>query len=103
MNRYLSASAARAELPKLIQDVADGDQIVMTRHGVPAAVLIGVEQLETLKMVARLWQDPEAVRAMRDADADVERGRVIKGTRLPTVSKLLAKARKDGILAAPGG
>jgi len=60
-------------------------------------VLIGVEQLETLEMLARLWQDPNAVRAMRDADArdvnaDFDRGRVVKSARMPTVAKLLAKA-----------
>lgn len=98
MERYLTASEARAQFLKLIDETLEGDQIIVTRHGKPAAVLIDFERLETLKSVARLWQDPEAIRAMREADADLKAGRFLRFKKLPTVAKLLARAKARGVL-----
>ena len=98
MERYVPASEARAKFLQLIDEALEGDQIVVTRHGKPAAVLIDFERLETLKAVARLFQDPEALRAMRDADADLKAGRFLTFKKPPSVAKLLAEARARGLL-----
>src|SRR3972149_2941412 len=64
MERYLTTSEARQKFLTLIDEVGEGDQIIVTKRGVPKAVIVNVGHLETLKAVARLWQDPEALRAM---------------------------------------
>jgi prevent-host-death family protein len=99
MDRYLTASETRAKLLQLIDHVAEGDQVVVTHRGAPKAVLIGFEQLETLRSVARLWQDPEAMRAIRAASDDVAKGRVLRAKKVPRVRDLLARARKQGLLS----
>src|SRR5437879_3801965 len=75
MDRYMTASEARQRFLKLIDDALNGDQIVVTRRGSPAVVLIDFERLETLKSLARLWQDPEAMHGMREAREDIVAGR----------------------------
>jgi PHD/YefM family antitoxin component YafN of YafNO toxin-antitoxin module len=71
---------------------------VITKRGVPKAALVNFEQLQTLKAVARLWQDPEALRAMRQALDDVKTGKTLKLSGVPTVERILAAARKKGVL-----
>lgn len=98
MERYVTVSDARQRFLQLVEETLEGDQIVVTKHGTPAVVLIDFERLETLKRIARLWQDPEAMRAMREASEDVKAGRVLKLKRMPSVSELLKTAREKGLL-----
>ncbi|MBI2962358.1 MAG: type II toxin-antitoxin system Phd/YefM family antitoxin [Deltaproteobacteria bacterium] len=98
MVRYLTASEARQRFLRLVDEACDGDQIVVTRHGSPAVVLIDYERLETLRSLARLWQDPEALRAMREAEADVEAGRVLRTRKVPGLRRLISQARRRGLL-----
>ena len=98
MDRYLTTSEARQKFLSLVEEVEDGDQVIVTKQGKPKAVIVNFEQLETLKAVARLWQDPEALRAMRLALDDVKAGRTLKFSGTPKVEKILAAARKRGLL-----
>ena len=98
MDRYLTVSEARQHFLRLVDETLEGDQIIITKRGTPAVVLIEFEHLETLKRIARLWQDPEALRAMREALEDVKAGRVLKTKRLLKIDQLLSAARKHGLL-----
>lgn len=98
MDRYVSVSEARQRFLQLVDETLEGDQIIVTKRGTPAVVLIDFEQLETLKRLARLWQDPEAMRAMKEAADDVKAGRVLKMKRMPGVQELLKAAREKGLL-----
>lgn len=98
MERYLSVSEARQRFLKLVDEAQAGDQIIVTRHGTPAVAIIDFERLETMKSLARLWQDPEALRAMREAADDLAAGRVLRTRRTAGVRELLKTARKRGLL-----
>jgi len=98
MERYLTTSEARQKFLSLVDEVEDGDQVIITKRGVPKAVILNFEQLQTLKAVARLWQDPEALQAMRLALDDVKAGRTLKLSGIPTVGKILSAARKKGLV-----
>ena len=98
MDRYLTTSEARQKFLSLVDEVEDGDQVIITKRGVPKAVIVNFEQLQTLKAVARLWQDPEALQAMQVSLNDVKRGRTLKLSGAPTVDRILAAARKKGLL-----
>lgn len=76
MDRYLTASQARHEFLALVDAAQRGERVVVTKRGVPAAVVVGFDELETLRAVARLWQDPVALAAMRQSLEDVRHGRV---------------------------
>jgi prevent-host-death family protein len=98
MDTYVTATEARQRFLQLLDEVHDGDQVIVTHRGTPAAVLIDFERLETLKSLARLWQDPEALRAMKEASEEVKAGRVLKMKGVPRVSAILKAAREKGLL-----
>jgi prevent-host-death family protein len=98
MDRYITTSEARQKFLSLVEEVEDGDQVIVTKQGKPKAVLVNFEQLQTLKAVAQLWQDPEALRAMRKSLEDVKAGRVLRMSGVPTVQRILSAARKKGLL-----
>ncbi len=43
----INVSAARAELPKLIDAVEAGEEVTLTRHGKPVAVLVRPDRLRS--------------------------------------------------------
>lgn len=98
MDTYITATEARQRLLQLLDAVQRGEQVIVTRHGIPAAVLIDFERFETLKSLARLWQDPEALRAMKEANEQVKAGRVLKMKGKPKVAEILKAARAQGFL-----
>ena len=52
----MSVSEARAALPRVLDRVADGDQVTITRHGKPAAVVVRPDRVppsRTADMEAR--------------------------------------------------
>jgi prevent-host-death family protein len=98
MDRYITTSEARQKFLNLVDEVEDGDQIIITKRGVPKVVIVNFKQLQTLKAVARLWQDPEALRAMRVSLDEVKNGKTLRLSGVPTVHKILTAARKKGLL-----
>ena len=98
MDRYLTTSEARQKFLSLVDEVEDGDQVIITKRGVPKAVIVNFEQLQTLRAVARLWQDPEALRAMQLSLDDLKKGKTLKLSGTPTVDKILSADRKKGLL-----
>ena len=98
MDRYLTTSKARQKFLNLVEEVDEGDRIIVTKRGVPKAVIVNFEDLETLKAVARLWQDPEALQAMQMSLNQLKKGKTIKLSGVPKVSNILAAARKKGLL-----
>ena len=71
---------------------------MVTKRGVPTAVLIDFEKLETLENLARLWQDPESLRAMKESLEDAKKRRMLRMKGTPTVDKILKAARTKGFL-----
>jgi antitoxin YefM len=98
MQRYLAVSEARQQFLKLVDESMEGDEIIITKHGKPAAVLIHFEQLETFKWLAQLWSDPEAMRRMKEGMDDVRSGRSIKIKGQPTIENLLRAAREQRLV-----
>ncbi len=94
MDRYLTASEARADLLGLVDAAQRGDRVIVTKRGVPAAAIVGIEELETLRAMARLWQDPVALGAMRASFEDVRRGRLTTVRGPLAVKKLAALGRR---------
>lgn len=79
-----SLDEVQAELDALLDDVeANHERIVVTRNGQPSAILIAVDDLESL-------EDPELVAAIREAEADIAAGRVF------TLDEVVASMRASG-------
>ena len=84
----MSASEARASLPQLLDRVAAGDEVTITRHGHPVAVLVR----------------PDALRVRR-AGAAIDRAAMVRealaagrAARLPSASGV-SKARAEELVA----
>jgi prevent-host-death family protein len=70
MARTMTVSEARAALPRLLDRVADGEEVTITRHGRPVAVLIRPDALrvrradEALAAADRLAEHLARARAL---------------------------------------
>jgi antitoxin YefM len=98
MERYLAVSEARQQFLKLVDETLEGDEIIITKHGKPAVVLIDFEQLQTFKSLARLWSDPEAMWRMKEGMDDVKAGLAIKIKGPLTIENLLRAAREQRLV-----
>jgi prevent-host-death family protein len=50
----ISVSEARGKLPALLERVGDGEEVTLTRHGVPVAVLVRPDALRARRAAAAL-------------------------------------------------
>lgn len=55
------------------------ERIIVTRNGRPAAVLLAYDDLAALEETLDVLSDPAALSDIRDADAQVGRGDVVRG------------------------
>jgi antitoxin YefM len=66
MARILPISEVKARLPELVTGVEDREEeIVVTRRGKPAAVLVNHAEYERLKETVDVLSDPELMRQIR--------------------------------------
>jgi antitoxin YefM len=66
MARTLPISEVKARLPELVLGVQQREEeIVVTRNGRPAAVLVSIEEYERLKETVDVLGDPELMRQIR--------------------------------------
>lgn len=53
-------------------------RVVITKHGRPVAVLMNIEDLESLEETLEVMSDPELMAAIKEAEADIAAGRGIE-------------------------
>lgn len=74
--RILPISKMKDKLNEYVDAVAQTqDQITITKNGVPAAVLVGAEEWESLQETLYWLSQPRLKVSIADADADVGAGR----------------------------
>jgi antitoxin YefM len=65
-------------------------RVVITKHGRPAAVMLSLEDLESLEETLEILSDPVVMNAIREAEGDVAAGRtgtISKGEALAIVKR----------------
>jgi antitoxin YefM len=55
------------------------DRVTVTRNGRPAAVIVSPDDLAQLEETLEILSDPEALAAIREADAAYRNGDVVRG------------------------
>jgi len=84
--KTLSLSEAKAKLSGLVEEVERRDEeVVITRNGRPAAVLVSPEEYEN-------WKETRAIRADRDLMREIRAGLAVlkaRKARLYTLEELL--------------
>jgi len=83
--KTLPLAEVKAKLSRLVDHVAKtDDQIVITRNGRPAAVLVSPDEYDS-------WRETQAIRSDRELMAEIRRGlRALKrGGKIYTLEELL--------------
>jgi len=74
----MSVSEAKDKLSTLVESVeSTHDAVVITRHGKPAAVLISLEDLDSLQETLAWLSDPKHVTEMAEGEAEASEGRLL--------------------------
>jgi antitoxin YefM len=76
-----------AEIKKRLSEIIDGvetrhDRVVLTRNGRPAAVILSPDDLESLEETVAILSDPAAVRAIRKAEVEIDKGKAVSADEL---------------------
>jgi prevent-host-death family protein len=84
MARTFSLADVKARFSEIVDLVAEGqERVVVTRHGKPAAVLIGPDDLESLEETLEVLSNPQLMASLRESEAELARG--VPGTPLEEV------------------
>ena len=77
MIKTLPISAARKDLTSLVSNASKKlDEFVITVNGFPAAVLMSAKEYESWKETLEILSDPILMKAIRQGEEDVKKGRV---------------------------
>ena len=75
MAKILPISDVKARLPELVAGVLEREEeVVVTRNGKPAAVLVNVAEYERLKETLDVLGDPELMRQIRASERYFAKG-----------------------------
>ena len=82
-----------AEVKNRLSEVVDRlerehGRVVITKHGRPAAVMLSLEDLESLEETLAILSDPELLAALREADAEVVAGATIPLSKQEALAEL---------------
>jgi antitoxin YefM len=76
MAKILPISEVKARLPELVTGVQEREEeIVVTRNGKPAAMLVSYAEYERLKETLDVLSDPELMRQIRASEAEIAAGK----------------------------
>lgn len=76
MAKILPISEVKARLPELVNGVAEREEeIVVTRNGRPAAMLVSYAEYERLKETLDVLSDPDLMRQIRESEAEIAAGK----------------------------
>lgn len=76
MAKILPISEVKAKLPELVSRVEEfEDEIIVTRNGKPAAMLVSYADYERLKETLDVLSDPDLMRQIRRSEAEMAAGK----------------------------
>lgn len=88
----MTASEARAALPELLTRVEDGEEVTITRHGRPVAVLVRPDALRSRRAQAALNDAARIHELLAGAGAAAREG---TGMTAQRAEELIAQIRAD--------
>ena len=77
MTHTLPITKAREELPTLVNNAKNRlDEYVITVNGYPAAVLMSIDEYESLQETMDIMSNPGLMKAIKEGEEDIAAGRV---------------------------
>lgn len=90
MTRTLPLSEVKIKFSRLVDDVLRrDDEIIITRNGRPAAVLMSAEEYEGWKETQEIKKDPELMQEIREGEKELRKN---KGKKLYTLEELFGES-----------
>ena len=75
MTKMIPASEVKTKFFALLQKVMNKDQeVIVTKNGKPAAVLINYKEFESILETMELLSDPKAMKRIREAREYIKKG-----------------------------
>ncbi len=93
MAKTVSVRELRANLSGYLDQASRHEQVVVTRNGKPAAVIISVDEYAGLEETAEILSDPGTVAAIEQGLAEIGRGETVS---LDELRRELAERRATG-------
>jgi antitoxin YefM len=76
LGQYIPVSKAKSQLLRLIREIEQRQEpVALTRDGVPAAVLLSIEQFQGLLETLEILADSKTMRGLRRSLRQAEQGR----------------------------
>lgn len=74
MSQTLPLASVKARFSEIVERVASQqERVVVTRNGVPAAVLVSPDDLESLEETLAIMSDPSLMQQIRESEAALDR------------------------------
>ena len=87
----------RPSLPKVVDKIERKmDRYVVSRHGKPVAVMMSVEDYESLMETLDLLEDPSAMEGLRKGEEDLRKGRTVSWKKLKGALGVSSRALPAG-------
>ena len=78
MVQTMTLKELRPELPRVVERIDKKlDRYVITRHGKPVVVMIGIDDYEALMETLDILNDPVTMRRLKKAEFDAKKGRTV--------------------------
>ena len=95
--RTVPLSEAKTKLSQLVDDLADrNEQVTITRHGRPVAMLVKPEVFESWEATLEIMRDPEFYADVRQGIKDLEEGRMVSEAQVNALFDELDAAEAEG-------
>ena len=75
MTKILPASEVKSHFYKLIDGVAIGDEVIVTKNGRPTVAMLSAQELSSLKETLDVLSDPELMRQIRAGEKQIREGK----------------------------
>ena len=78
MTRYVTTTKARQHLTSLVKNAKKRlDEYIITVNGLPAAVLMSIDEYESWQETNEIRSDPGLVKAIKEGEEDIKKGRYV--------------------------
>jgi len=92
LSEHLSLADVKNRLSEVVDKLErEHGRVVVTKHGQPAAVMLNVDDLESLEETLAILSDPTLREAIREGDADVADGRTARLTKDEAFARISKK------------
>ncbi len=89
LSEHLSLADVKNRLSEVVDKLErEHGRVVVTKHGQPAAVMLNVDDLESLEETLEILSNPALQKAVREGDADLAAGRTERLTKADALAHI---------------